>query len=36
MDEVVGGGFALCVQLRDLLHQAKGGKPSGKVGSKEN
>ena len=36
VDEVVGGGSALSVQLRDLLHQAKGGKPSGKVGCREN
>ena len=36
MDEVVGGGSTLSVQLRDLLHQAEGGKPSGKVGCGEN
>ena len=37
VDEVVGGGgSALSVQLRDFLHQAKGGKPSGKVGHREN
>ena len=36
VDEVVGGGSALSVQLRDLLHQAEGGKPSGKVGCREN
>ena len=36
VDEVVGGGSALSVQLRDLLHQAKGSKPSGKVGCREN
>ena len=36
MDEVVGGGFALSVQLRDLLHQAEGDKPSGKAGCREN
>ena len=36
VNEVIGGGSALSVQLRDLLHQAEGGKPSGKVGSREN
>ena len=36
MDEVVGGGSTLSVQLRDLLHQAKGSKPSEKVGCGEN
>ena len=28
MDEVVGGGSTLSVQLRDLLHQAEGGPQS--------
>ena len=36
VDEVVGGGSALSVQLRDLLHQAEGGKPSEKMGCREN
>ena len=36
VDEVVGGGSVLSVQFRDLLHQAKGGKPSWKVGCREN
>ena len=37
VDKVVGGGgSALSVELRYLLHQAKGGKPSGKVGCREN
>ena len=36
VDEVVGGGSAFSVQLRDLLYQAEGGKPSGKVGCGEN
>ena len=33
---MVGGSSTLSVQLRNLLHQAKGGKPSGKVGCREN
>ena len=36
VDEVVGGRSALSVQLRDLLHQTKVGKSSGKIGRREN